>query len=97
MSSFVWKDGRWRDKKTGEPMETPDTNEVCVPRLWRDIPEYRSPIDGRIISSRSTRREDLKRNDCIEIDPRPKEKRGYRNPNFALKRGLPLREDALSR
>lgn len=34
------------------------------PAIWGDIPEYESPIDGRIITSRSKRREDLRRSGC---------------------------------
>jgi hypothetical protein len=57
-----------------------------------DIAEYRSPIDGRLITSRAQRREDLLRNDCVEADP-PPHRRGYRNPRFALRRRLPLIDD----
>lgn len=34
------------------------------PYIMTDIRPYRSPIDGREISSRKQRREDLKRNEC---------------------------------
>lgn len=34
-----------------------------------DIPAYQSPIDGRAISSRRQRKEDLLRNGCREWDP----------------------------
>lgn len=92
MARFFWKDGAWRDRD-GNPMEIPERDGVCAPRVQSDIPDYRSPIDGKLIGSRSHRRYDLEKNDCVEVDPRPKEKRGYRNPHFAKKRGLPLRED----
>ncbi len=62
------------------------------PMVMRDTSEYRSPIDGKIISSRSARREDLKRSGCVEYEPTAKFERGYENPKFALKRGLPLNE-----
>lgn len=63
------------------------------PMIIRDISEYRSPVDGKLISSRSARREDLKRNGCIEWEPSlSKRVPGYSNPSFALKRGLPLNE-----
>lgn len=97
MAVYVWRDGHWVDKKTGERMNVPERKELQLPRAyWRDIPEYRSPIDGRLISSRSERREDLKRNGCVEIDP-PKKPRGYKNPRFARKHGLPLRADIAER
>lgn len=38
--------------------------EPKFPAIHCDIPEYTSPIDGRVISSRKQRLEDLKRNEC---------------------------------
>ena len=93
MTVYVWKDGRWRDRRSSEPMWLPKREAVAAPIVQSDIADYRSPIDGRLITSRSQRREDLKRNGCVEAEPRPKHKRGCRNPSFAAKRGLPLRED----
>jgi hypothetical protein len=93
MTVFVWKEGRgFVHKTTGEPMEIPERDGVCCPRVESDIEPYKSPVDGRVISSRSAQRDDLKRNDCVL---KPKRKfTGYSNPNFALKRGLPLSEEA---
>ena len=90
---YVWRDGCWRNPQTNEPMEQPERDGVCAPRVISDIQEYRSPIDGKLITSRTHRRYDLESNGCVEADP-PKKPRGYKNPTFALKRGLPLREDA---
>lgn len=64
----------------------------------RDIDDYLSPIDGKVITSRSHRREDLKANGCIPWEPGIGTKAGaknrkpglYRNPRFAMKRNLPL-------
>jgi hypothetical protein len=44
-------------------------SDLATPMVVRDIPDYRSPVDGRVIGSRSTRREDLKRNGCVEWEP----------------------------
>lgn len=90
MARFFWRDGHWRDRD-GNPMDLPSGNDVCCPRVFSDISEYQSPIDGSPITSRSARRYDLEKSGCVEMDP-PKKRRGYRNPNFALKRGLPLNE-----
>lgn len=38
-------------------------------QIIRDIPEYISPVNGKLIGSRSQRREDLKRTGCREVDP----------------------------
>jgi hypothetical protein len=62
---------------------------LCAPMVMRDTPDYQSPIDGRWITSRSWRREDLKRNNCVEVDP-PRKPRGFKNERFARKRALPL-------
>ena len=66
--------------------------------LMRDIEEYVSPIDGKPITSRSHRREDLKANDCVPWEPgigtKHKREKGYVNPRFAAKHGLPLHESA---
>lgn len=69
----------------------PHRDGICMPNIVSDITEYLSPIDGTLIGSRSTRRYDLEKNDCVEMPP-PKKRRGYRNPTFAKKRGLPLNE-----
>lgn len=66
-----------------------EPSQIRTPQVMRDIPEYRSPIDGKMITSRSYRREDLKANDCVEVDP-PKRPRGYKNERFAKKRGLKM-------
>lgn len=38
-------------------------------QIQKDIPEYLSPVTGKLIGSRSERREDLKRTGCREVDP----------------------------
>lgn len=80
------RDGALVEKRTGAVLAVPDR--VCAPMVIGDIHEYRSPINGALIGSRSQQREDLKRNDCVLAEPR--KPRGYRNKSFALKRGLPL-------
>ena len=70
-----------------------------MPSLMRDIEEYRSPINGKPITSRSHRREDLKANGCVEWEPgigtKHKREKGFKNARFARKHGLPLNERAL--
>jgi hypothetical protein len=92
MARYVWKGDGFYHHSTGEPMFIPERKEICAPRVQSDIPEYRSPVDGTVITSRSQRRYDLEKNGCFELDP-PKKKRGYRNPEFAGKRGLKLSEE----
>lgn len=88
---YVWRDGRFRDPKTGEPMQVPENASICAPSVISDIQPYHSPIDGRLITSNSARREDLKKHGCIdarELGSRPTEGK-FLNKRFAEKRGLP--------
>jgi hypothetical protein len=84
---YVYRDGRMVDRD-GMPMLTQYdlAGEPCAPQVMRDTEPYRSPIDGRWITSRSWRREDMARNGCVEADP-PKRKRGLKNERFARKHG----------
>lgn len=92
--TFVLREGQLVNKRTGEVV--PSTGEIAMPMVMRDIPEYESPIDGRLITSRSERREDLKRNNCIEVDPANTLTKGrtdvFKNKRFAKKHGLTLAE-----
>ena len=51
---------------------------------------YESPIDGRVISSRSQRADDLARNNCIEYDPEMKTDymRRQKESDIALERAI---------
>jgi len=98
MSVFVRKDGIWVDKKTGAPMlsEAERNAEIALPYIMGDIPEYTSPIDGNVITSRSQRREDLKRNNCVDANDFLSPTQGrIRNKAFAEKRGLKVSEEYL--
>lgn len=70
---FVMRDGVMVDKHTGEPMVIPERDGICMPRVHSDVPEYESPASGKMISSRSQQRDDLKRHDCV-ISDRPRQK-----------------------
>lgn len=74
MARYIWRDGEFRDRLTGEAMDKPYAGQIVLPAVLSDIPEYRSPIDGQPITSRSHRREDLKRNNCVEYEPSMKPK-----------------------
>ena len=94
MPTYVRRNGAFVDKKTGEPMTLPE--EVSWPRfqIIKPMPEYRSPIDGRLITTKHERREDLKRNGCYEYEPSASPTKGkIRNKAFAKKRGLHVSEE----
>lgn len=88
MARYAWKSGVGFIAPDGSPMPIPDRDEVCCPQVMRDIPEYMSPVGGGLITSRSARREDLKRSGCVEAPPR--KERGYRNKRFIQKHNIPL-------
>ena len=93
--TYVLRDGRLVEKRTGIAFVTDPDAPLSLPTIIRDIPDYRSPIDGRVISSRSERREDLKRNNCVEWDPAMSPTRGkaeFKNARFAKKHRLPIGE-----
>lgn len=96
MTRYVWRDGDWYDRD-GFPLlnQAERSGPICAPMVMRDIPEYASPVTGQPITSRSHRREDLKRHDCIEVDP-PRKPRGFKNARFAKKRGLPLNPELVN-
>lgn len=94
MPRYVWRDGTFRDVSTGEPMEVPERDGICTPMIQSDIPEYMSPVSGKMITSRSHRRDDLARHDCVPYEPTKNAPKGYKNPSFTKKRGLSLNEEA---
>jgi hypothetical protein len=67
-STYVWRDGAFVNKATGEPMETYG-DAICAPLILSDTPAYMSPLGTGLIDGRAARREDLKRNNCREVDP----------------------------
>ena len=77
-----------------------ERSDLPAPMVMREIAEYKSPIDNRLITSRSERNEDCKRNDAIPWEPGIGSKAGakdrtpgfYKNEKFAKKRNLPLHE-----
>lgn len=42
---------------------------ILAPMVQGDIPAYESPVDGRYISGRAARRDDLLRHNCVEYEP----------------------------
>ena len=58
-----------------------------MPYVASDIKPYQSPITGKLIESRSARREDLARSGCREVDP--SERPVFRNYEFCQKHRRP--------
>lgn len=67
-TTYVWRNGQFVNKQTGEPMETVGDG-ICTPMIMSDLPAYMSPLGTGLIDGRAARREDLKRSGCREVDP----------------------------
>jgi hypothetical protein len=96
MARYVKRDGRWVSLTTGEAMLTEEQRRqpIACPTILSDIEPYRSPVDGRVVGSRSQRRDDLKRNGCVEYEPSMSPTKGkIKNKAFAAKRGLQVSEE----
>lgn len=61
-------------------------------QIMRDLPAYKSPLGDGWVDGRAARREHFKRTNTREVDP-GEHKAVYRNPHFAMKRGLPMAQD----
>jgi len=91
MTVYVFRAGRFVDKRTGKPMQAPAG--VFSPGVMRDLPAYASPLGDGVVEGRAARREHLKRNGKREVDPSEFTPR-YVNPEFAARRGYKLTEGA---
>jgi len=80
--TYVWRNGQFVDKKTGEPAAN-KTDTICMPYVRGDIAPYTSPVTGEVIDGRAARRYDLEKHNCYEVDP-PKNKY-LKNERFAKK------------
>lgn len=75
-------------RRNGELIEiTHERRPSSAPFIIPDLPEYQSPIDGKVISGRAQRREDLKRNGCRPWEGREQEtKEAARQRQYAEQR-----------
>ncbi len=70
----------------------PPARRKRAPAVQRDYAAYQSPATGKVIEGKRAHRDDLARSGCRLIE-RGEHKNEYRNPTFAVKRGLPMGED----
>ena len=71
---YVWRDGCFRDKQTGEPMEVRDANAICMPMIQSDIEPYQSPLGSHWIGGRREQRYELEKNE-MTINEKPRIRR----------------------
>ncbi len=64
-------------------MPVPDR--IATPMVRSDIEPYASPIDGKMITSRTHRRDDLARSGCVPYEPMGNVPKGVKNPKYAAK------------
>jgi len=63
--------------ETGELILAQDyrANRPTTPYVVGDLPDYESPIDGRVVHGRAGRREDLRRSGCRPYEGREAEQK----------------------
>jgi len=89
---YVWRGDGFIDPKTNEPMPIPERDGPCVPlTIQHDIPDYLSPVTGKLVSGRVARREDMARTGCVEYEPPPKDKRFCVTEKWAKRLNRPLK------
>lgn len=97
MTRYVFRDGHFRDRKTGELMVDPDAEwKPVTPAIISDIEPYISPASGQVVGGRSARRDDMARAGAVDARDIGSPTGGkLKNKRFAEKHGLThlLRED----
>lgn len=81
MPSYIWGYDETLGRNTWVPKPERVANSSKVPYYWTDIPEYKSPLGTGWVTSRSQRREELKRSGCREVEP-SEYKPAYLNPKY---------------
>lgn len=76
----IWDDeaGRYVLVPRGEYVPQRERTHLVMP----DLPDYTSPIDGRLVSGRVARREDLKRHGCRPYEKGEREDAQRRTRDF---------------
>lgn len=92
MAKYVYDRDRGAmvDKDTGLPMlnQSERARPLQTPRVFGDLPGYRSPIDGKWVDGRRARRYDMESNNCVDANDFGAGQRGLKNERFAKKHGL---------
>jgi hypothetical protein len=96
MAVFVYRPDHPNADKFGmmPKEEAPPVSGVFT--YWPDIPNYVSPLGTGEITSRSQRKEELKRHGLREVEPSEGPHRDgsrYQNQNFMRKHGISVRDE----
>lgn len=85
---YVFRDGRFRDPDTNEPMPLPMRDGVCAPMaIIHDIPAHRAP-SGAYISGRKAMMDDCKAHGYVPYEPVNSNPGGISDPALAKKMGV---------
>jgi hypothetical protein len=87
MPKYVLRANGWVDPDTGQPMPIPQRDGICVPTIRGDIPDYVSPVTGKVVSGRAARRDEMAKHDLVEVPPRPKDKKVVHSKKLAERLG----------
>lgn len=89
MPTYVHRNGKLVDKKTGEPMVSDEqmTTVPPLPLTFGDIPGYESPVTGEWIEGRRAKRYDLEKHNCIDANEISKHRK-LKNERFVKKHNL---------
>lgn len=85
MTRYVYRNGAFRDPSTNKPMPLPERDGITMPTIRSDIEPYKSPVNGKWITTSSERRDDLARNNCVPYEPIGNMPKGVKNPEYAKK------------
>jgi hypothetical protein len=91
MTRYVWRNGQFVDPDSGQPMDIPERGAVALPFFMSDVPAYVSPMSGKTITSRSERREEMRKYNVIEVGDGPARK--VKSKEVARKYGVPWEGD----
>ncbi len=82
------------EDRDGNPMPIPERDGICLPLIRSDIQPYACPITGKMITSMSEHRENLKKHGMRVMEPSESPTQGkIRNAAFARKRGLTVSDE----
>lgn len=95
MATYVYRNGEFVDKATGEPMLTAEekARKPEAPQIM-GFKAYECPITGKEIRTLQQHNDNLKRHNCVDANDLPSPTGGkIRNPKFAKKHGLEVSEE----
>lgn len=95
---YVWRDGKFVDKATGEPMQIPERDGVQSPMVMTvNFEPYRSCVTGEVVDGQRARREEIaiaKDKDLVPYERVDGHPGGLINKTFAARGGRQVSEAA---